>query len=333
MSYFNGPWQARVPSATRGELFSAIFPSLTLFDLGAAGGTPPPFLFLGNKLQVVTFEPEPSAVVEVNGINCPEAVGPTKYKTLFVNRRPTTSSLLKPNRRIVDRYNWERNFPGQGNIFETVREIPIETTPMDDAIRKHGLPTPDFLKIDVQGLTYEVLEGAKRSLTEAVMGIQVEMEFSECYEGQKTFGAVHEMLNDAGFEVFGLSNINAWTYLTVNPVVNPRGQETFCDITYFRSIDCVGRDGVSTREELEKLVGLLLLFDFNDAAMAYLDRGVKCGLIELKHPAFRLATEWPGSIEFFYEPKKKKGVLRRILTMVLDLSPRKIIRFAKSLIL
>lgn len=315
------------------EEYTKLFGKPILYDLGAAGGTPPPFVFLEEELPIVTFEPEPNAEVTGNAINCPLAVGPQNLKTLYVNRRPTTSSLLRANKPYVDRYDFIRQFPGQGDIFETLKEIEIETSPLDIIVNNRSLPRPDFLKIDTQGLTYEVIEGAKETIGSSVLGMQIEVEFSECYKGQKTFGAIHELLYSMGFEIFDVSNINRWYFRTDNEIARPKGQHTFCDLTYFRKLEEVGGDIVSYEAMLKKLIGLLLMFDFNDAAMAYLERGVKQNIISQTDECAKFITDWPTSLEYFYDPEAAVCLPKSSTKdKLLDLSLRKLLNRIKKTI-
>ena len=58
-------------------------------------------------------------------------------------------------------------------------------------------------KIDVQGYSMPVLEGATETLNWADTVI-VETSFVKLYEGESTFGQVYRHLVDAGFEFVGL---------------------------------------------------------------------------------------------------------------------------------
>ena len=73
------------------------------------------------------------------------------------------------------------------------------------------------------------------------MGLQAEVEFVETYEGQKTFGAVHEYLEKQDFEIFRLTNLNHWIYKTAMPLKMYTGQDVFCDLLYLRSLRHVER--------------------------------------------------------------------------------------------
>ncbi len=57
-TYFQGPWLRREPNRAARAAFAALGPKVVFFDLGAAGGTPPPFCFVPDSIEVVNFEPD-----------------------------------------------------------------------------------------------------------------------------------------------------------------------------------------------------------------------------------------------------------------------------------
>ena len=165
------------------------------------------------------------------------------------------------------------------DIFETVRTVEVDTYGLDEIIETKGLARPDFLKIDVQGLSLEVLQSGERCLRDDVIGLHIEVEFLESYTGQKTFGEVHEYLQRLGFEIFTLSNVNAWYYRSAIPLKMRTGQHTFCDLTYFRRIDSIEHDGFWTPGRAKQALRLLLLHDLTDTAAAFLERFQHRGLL------------------------------------------------------
>jgi FkbM family methyltransferase len=63
-----------------------------------------------------------------------------------------------------------------------------------------------FLKIDVQGFTMKVFEGAEQTLA-AVQGLQVEMSLMPLYEGEPLLGEIVSFLQRKGFTLIFLMNI------------------------------------------------------------------------------------------------------------------------------
>ena len=235
-------------------------------------------------------------------------------KTLYINRRQTTSSLLPPCKEVVDRYDFSEMFPAESRIFETVSTVTIKTMGLDDGVNNLALPLPDFLKIDVQGLTLEVLQTGEKTLSESVLGLQAEVEFIETYRGQKTFGAVHEYLVKQDFEIFRLSNLNRWRYKTSMPLMMYTGQDVFCDLLYLRSLRHVERyPEFWTSSRIIQFIRICLLYDLTDTAAAFLEKFISKKLIDesATKKLARLIMTWEGALDYFYHPAIGKKSARR----------------------
>jgi FkbM family methyltransferase len=301
--YFKDLTQGCEPKPERLEHLHTLFPKLSLADLGSAGGTPPPYSLVPEILDVINFEPDSRVEPGENIGEIQEiAIGPNELTTFYLNKRPFTSSLLLPCHRVVDRYDFSQFKDVEGMIFETIATKEVRTLGFDEALDKFKRNTPDFIKIDVQGLTLEVLESARRSLTTRTLGVQVEVEFLESYTGQRTFGDVHNLMLDLGFEIYTLSNLCKWFFKTNLPLKHKKsGQHTFCDFLYFRSIDAC-RETPLTEETAKKLLSLLLLNDLNDSAAAFYELfAEQClfGATDAKQWQ-DLIVEWPGLLDYLY---------------------------------
>jgi FkbM family methyltransferase len=55
------------------------------------------------------------------------------------------------------------------------QEYPIEVYALDDLIPKEGLPLPNFIKIDVEGMEFEALQGMEKTITEAKPELFIEL--------------------------------------------------------------------------------------------------------------------------------------------------------------
>jgi FkbM family methyltransferase len=80
------------------------------------------------------------------------------------------------------------------------QDIKVRVVRMDDFIRDHKISEIDFLKLDVEGANYEVLEGFGPELSK-VKVIQVEGEFKQYWEGQKLFWDIADLLRRYNFEL------------------------------------------------------------------------------------------------------------------------------------
>ena len=52
----------------------------------------------------------------------------------------------------------------KGPMTPEFSQIMISFT-IDDLVYKHGMPAPNFVKLDVDGLEYEILKGARKTLS------------------------------------------------------------------------------------------------------------------------------------------------------------------------
>ena len=74
---------------------------------------------------------------------------------------------------------------------------------LDDLIEKHNLPSPYFIKIDVEGAELEVLKGAERTLknTEAVIA---DASILPKYKGVPELADLVGAMQQYGFSVFDI---------------------------------------------------------------------------------------------------------------------------------
>jgi FkbM family methyltransferase len=337
-SYFKGAWQHARPKPLEQQAFCRLGDPIVLYDIGASGGMPPPFSYIPEAILPVNFEPDERSDTVEQGERFPIAIGPEALRTFYLNRRATTSSLLRPNEKVVGRYDWNHITGNEDNIFETVSEARVDTYSLDKIQTVKGLPPIDFVKIDVQGLTLELLEGGEKSLKEDVLGLQVEVEFLEAYQGQRIFGAVAELLHRHEFEVFRLSNLCPWYYKTEMPLKVRTGQDTFCDLLYFRGIDTIGKGTFWDARKAIQTIRLMLLFDLTDSAAAYLERFQTHHILgEDTFQALRDAiVSWKGALRRFYhlnsgvpEAEIDRPKILSFPQRLWNASPRKLVNYVR----
>jgi FkbM family methyltransferase len=91
----------------------------------------------------------------------------------------------------------ERTIAGIRRSSHVMEEIPITT--LDEDIREHGLPEPDFLKIDIEGLESEALRGARRTLATRRPSLFLEMHGETMNEKRRKCAEVVALLEEAGY--------------------------------------------------------------------------------------------------------------------------------------
>lgn len=144
------------------------------------------------------FEPVPEHLADIerrraaSGGNWqvwPVALADRAGTTVFhVNRQSAASSVLPPNAAAP------HEFWGEAEA----RQVKVRMETLDALVAERGLPAPDFIKLDVQGLEARVLAGGGRTIRQA-RRLVVEVSLRPIYEGQALMGDVFQTLSGWGF--------------------------------------------------------------------------------------------------------------------------------------
>ena len=197
---------------------------IEVFDIGARYGVHPSWqrLFNFNLIQYTAFEPEQEGFREIrnqyahypnyHAVNA--ALGSTsQIVQLNVLKHKGLSTLLKPN---VDSIWFKQEGREQESNMLEIQEVQSWSTV--DYCKQFNVH-PNFLKIDTEGYEMNVLHGAKELLPE-IMGLRIEVPFSQTFEGGGNAQEIIGCLLDQGFV---LANIDydgkgiAQSYFCPNP--------------------------------------------------------------------------------------------------------------------
>lgn len=147
-----------------------IAPGATVYDIGANVGF---FSLLAARLtgpegRVLAFEPSPPAVA---GLRANLALNPDAR----VDVRETAVAATVGRARLlqVGEHSWS-HLEDRGWHPDTTAVVDVDVTTVDAEVAA-GAPTPDVLKIDVEGSEIAVLEGARDTLARARPALIVEL--------------------------------------------------------------------------------------------------------------------------------------------------------------
>ena len=178
------------------------------YDIGARNRIETPWLNLAKQglVDAYGFEPDPAEYERLRHnpdvTILPYALGNRNgISDFYVTRNSGCSSCLKPNYELLEKYPYTKG------SFNLKRKTTVELVTLNSLIDKGKLPPPEFIKIDVQGLEYEVLEGCSRYLHN-VKGIKLETHLQPLYEGERTFFEIYEYLYAQGFILRQMNNIS-----------------------------------------------------------------------------------------------------------------------------
>ena len=92
------------------------------------------------------------------------------------------------------------DYPGVSSWFDVVGTAEVSCTTYAQLHSDGRAPAPDIIKIDVQGLEYEVLTGFG-DLLENCIGIELESHVYPLYHGQKMLADLIPFLADRGLKL------------------------------------------------------------------------------------------------------------------------------------
>ncbi len=128
--------------------------------------------------------------VHVNEMAVAEITGTVPF---HFNRAGATSSILR----------WNTESEDYKAHFETVDEIPVPCTTLDDYARQAGVDHIDLLKMDIQGGELRALSGAVGLLSAGAVDIvKCEIMFSDMYQDSPSFCEIDGFLRTLGYKFY-----------------------------------------------------------------------------------------------------------------------------------
>ena len=173
---------------------------LRYVDVGALGGVDKRLTSYQSRIWPILFEANPEQGESIrSGLACfphstliPCGLGHLDgVSKLTVTRNPTCSSFLKPKHSFLKNY-------GISYHFKEEKEVDVTLCRYDTLHKSGQVPTPDAIKIDVQGFEYQVLLGFGNTLHDC-LAIRLESHFYSIYENEKSFSDVISLLAEFGF--------------------------------------------------------------------------------------------------------------------------------------
>ena len=209
-------------------LLSLSLEGLTIYDVGGDQGIYTVFFArkVGDHGRVITFEPNPEsyrrivANAELNQFRNvdvrPIGLGAQKSKLTFVFPEG------EPARGSAD-----AGIQAQILREKNPRSIEIEVNSLDDEVLSCGLPEPDLVKIDVEGLEMDVLLGMQETLRKSHPSLFIEVHGADVQSKEDNAKQVVKFLLDGGYSVFHVESKQSITYANIEMA---RQGHIFCEL-------------------------------------------------------------------------------------------------------
>jgi len=243
-------------------------------DIGARGGSHSLVEPLHPYVSYLGFEPD---LDECNSLNSnaelkkywnefevlPHALSNDFSKrTLNMISFAANSSLLDLNNVFVDRYKMHEK-------WTVTHHFELETCPLDHIMYdlKRGFANSgELIKIDVQGFEHEVLEGAKKLLTDRTVCLVSEVEFFQIYKDQKLFSDIELYLRSLGFSFYGFFTLHTRSKKSLNKRTHHGKERLFyADAVFFK--DPLSCEITLTQRQYKVLVFSAILTGYYDFAL------------------------------------------------------------------
>ena len=227
---------------------------ISLVDIGGYGGVQPRWKKIEEYLDLHIFEPNKDEAKNIKAntkkLNIYEHALADKDGEIILNicKNPGVSSVLEPNVELLKKFqDFER--------FEILKREKVKSKKLDSC----NIDNIDFIKLDVQGFTLKVLQGADNSL-EKCLGVEVECEFKEIYKNQPLFGTIDDYLIQRNFELIDFIDIVKWSEENNKKnkyKIKSEGEISFVNALYIKKIS--HQKNISS-EKLKSMVIILCLY-------------------------------------------------------------------------
>jgi FkbM family methyltransferase len=196
----------------------------TVYDIGGFEGVLTLF-FASKAREVVTFEPNPR-----NYQRCVENVRLNNLANVRVLNRGVSSAagelemIYDPLMPGAASANNEigRQIKSSVKTSQTLR-IPVAT--LDADIESLDLPTPEFIKIDIEGMELHALQGMSGTLAAYHPRLFIELHGAEMADKIENATAVIKLLEQQGYSIYDVENA---AYITSAEVQTPPPSHLFC---------------------------------------------------------------------------------------------------------
>lgn len=177
-----------------------------IFDIGAnIGTTALYFASMNPKANIFAFEPHPDTFKRIE-----ENIKLNPFSNVSLNNLG-----LGESKQTLKLYEVNENNAGMNRILSEEKELPykeIKINSLDDFCEEKAVTNIDFVKIDVEGYEYAVLEGGASMFKKSKPILVIELDDLNLRENNKSAKQLIDLLFSFGYkEIYRASNLQPIT--------------------------------------------------------------------------------------------------------------------------
>ena len=222
----------------------------------------------GEDLRILCFEPNSETDIvssKSTRININSALWSEKQKIIFhLAKEKSKSSVHPPNIELIKKFSDENWIERQ-----TEKTVEIDAVTLDSVIDQHQFDA-DFVKIDTQGSEYEILQGARKSISKGIFGALLETWSYPFHVDQKLTYDVMKTMDDNGYFLVDLNKGGYYRRKTVSNSTLYLGQIGQLDLLYFETFEKFTSSDKSN-EQIIKAACLADLYGMTDYSVELLN--------------------------------------------------------------
>jgi Methyltransferase FkbM domain len=254
-----------------------------LVDIGCSGGIDSVWRSFGTRLRALAIDPNIAEIERLKGVETHPGI---RYLAAFA-RLPANHpfALQKAGRGYWGRSPWERlsvvksleimksgaklsNCEMLGANLWSEMQLSEEAIVIPTYLRDGAIHSVDFLKIDIDGADFEILNSFDLALDKlGILGLGIEVNyFGSTCDTDHTFHNVDRFMKGHGFELFGLT-VNRYSmvslpsrYLWHLPARSEFGRPLQGDAVYIRDLGSHEYDEFTAQLPVTKLLKLICIF-------------------------------------------------------------------------
>jgi FkbM family methyltransferase len=161
-----------------------------------------------------------------------------------------------------------------GEMLDVVRKVEVEVQAIDQLFAEGKIPVqalPDFLSLDTQGYELEILEGARETVAQGVLGLVCEVEMQSMYSGQPLLGDILGHLGRNGFVFAGFTAFYEVTPFRAAIGLRGKAFPGFGDALFLRDLDGMTEEAFGA----DRLYVMLMKLAFISAGFSYTEYALR----------------------------------------------------------